>query len=262
MSLPEPFVVRPTPNPNEFAFVTYVRAQWDVDLPIAGSTLYKDWKSSIYPQSSGDWGGYVYADAVEAPADWLGFLWVKKKTEAEKKKPFREHSEMGNHGWPMVLKSINFLQDPGFPVSTQGPGGAILMAARTYVREVLIPSASEGTLFQIREFLSDTPFKVKQTPVPTPGSVSYDYLGCSGSFGECLHPDLKFPTLRTARVKFTAGVGNNGAFGVTRGQRFPATDFEDWSPYILSSKPSYVEGQWYMIQIKVYPPLEPETIIR
>lgn len=242
--------------------MTTVRAQWDVDTPIAGSTLYRDWKSCLWPQASGNYGGYVYADAVEAPADWLSFLWVRKKTEAEKNTPFRTHTEFGNHGWPMVLKSINFLQDPGFPVSVQGPGGAILLAARTYVREVLIPAASEGTKFVIQEFLSDTPFNVKQTPVPNGGSVSYDYLGCSGSFGECLHPDLKFPTLRTARTKYTTGVGNNGAFGVTRGQRFPATDFEEWSPYILSAKPTYTEGQWYMVRIKVFPPFEPETIIR
>lgn len=262
MADPAPFVIRPTPNPNEFSFVTYVRSLWNVQLPTAGATMYRDWQQAISERAYENWGGYVYADAAEAPVGWLAFLWVKKKTETEKKTPFRSHTETGNHGWPMVLKSINFLQDPGFPITTQGPSGNVLLAARTYVREVLIPAASEGTLFKIEEFLSDTPFNVRQAPAPNGSQVSYDYLGCSGAVNDVLHDDIELPNLRTARQRFSTGSGNNSAFGATRGQIFPATPFTEWAPYITSQKVTYTEGQWYMVTIKAYPPVEPETITR
>lgn len=263
MANPEPFILRPTPNPNEFAFVTYVRAQWDVDLPVDGVTLYRDWKSCIYPQAAGDFGGYVYADSVEAPADWLGFLWVKKKTEQEKKTPFREWNEKRNHHWPAILQSIKFFQDAGFPRSTNGSGGSVIRGFNTYVRYTFIPSQDEGSRFLTKLFLSDTPFEIPQSAVPMPTVVAFDFLGVSGSFPESLHRKIIIPPVRTAFAKYSVGGGDQGVGGgVLPGQVFPETNFDTWRSYIVSDTQDHVEGQWVRTQVRVYPPPLPDPITR
>lgn len=262
MANPEPFILRPTANPAEFAFVTYVRAQWDVDIPVPGVTKYADWKHCIYPQASGDYGGYVYADSVESPADWLGFLWVKRKTETEKNTPFRMHETFGNHRWPPEVRSIRFYQDPGFPRAINGPGGSIITGPTYYVRVNYIPEQNEGTRFVTKEFLSDTPFNIPQYPVPEPTSISYDVPGASGSFPECLHPKIVIPATRTATQSFTVTGGSSGASGTVPGQVFPATNFETRSPYFVSDEQQFTDGQWYRRQTQVFPPPELEAINR
>lgn len=257
MADPLQFQIVGTSNPAEFAFITYVRAQWDIDTPIPGVTKYADWKHCIYPQASGNYGGYVYADSAPAPGDWLGFLWVKRKTETEKNTPFRTFTRNGNHRWPAVLYQLSFIQDPAFPASTNGPGGSIVRAPRVYVRQVFKPEANEGSLFKYEYFLSDTPYKIPPYPAPQPQEVSYDYLNASGTFPECLHGDITIPAMRTAIASYTVAGGDQAAAGgVLGGQFFPATEpFEDWIPYVVSDEQQFQDGQYNRLKITVYPPI-------
>lgn len=262
MANPLPFVIIGTPNPNEFSFVTTVRAQWDVPLPKAGVTRYADWGAAIYPQASGDYGGYVYADSTAAPADWLSFIWVRKKTEAEKAVPFRTHQTFGNHHWPAELRSLRFFEDNNFPRAINGPGGSIVTGPSYYVRSVFIPEQEEGTRFITREFLSDTPYNIPQHPVPEPTTVSFDIPGAEGSFRECLHPKIVIPATRTATQSFTVTDGSSGAGGAVPGQVFPATTFETRAPYYVSDDQQFMNGQWYRKLVQVFPPPELEAINR
>lgn len=257
MALPEPFVVVGTVNPNEFAFVTTVRAQWDVPIPVAGATLYRDWKPAEWPQASGDWGGYVYADSMPSPSDWLSFLWVKKKTQTEKDTPYRTFTRNGNHRWPPVLYSLKFLQDPSFPASTNGPGGSIIRAPRVFVRQIFKPESNEGSMFKYEYFLSDSKYEIPPYPAPQPQEVSYDFLGASGTFPECLHKKIVIPAMRTAVAKFSVGGGEQGVGGgVLGGQMFPSTEpFEDWTPYVISDKQVFQQGQYERERVTVYPPI-------
>jgi hypothetical protein len=232
--------------------------------PKAGITIYKDWTPHcLYPQASGDFGGFVFADAVEAPADWLGFLWVKKKTEAEKAVPFREYTEKVNHHWPAILLNLKFFQSSAFPRSTNGPGGGSIMAFDTFVRYTFIPAQNEGSRVVTKLFLSDTPFKIPQASVPMPDVVSFDFLGVSGSFPESLHRKIVIPPLRTAFAKYSTGGGDQGAAGgVLPGQVFPETNFSTWRSYVLSDTQDYVEGQYVRTQRRVYPPPLPDAVTR
>jgi hypothetical protein len=257
MANPDPFVVVGTPNPNEFSFITYVRAQWDVDLPVAGVTIYNQWKEAIHPQSSQDWGGYVYGDTVQASTGWLGFLWVKRKTETEKNTPYRTFTRNGNHRWPPVLYSLNFIQDASFPASTNGPDGSIVRAPRVFVRQVFKPESNEGSLFKYEYFLSDSKYEIPPYPAPQPQEVSYDFLGASGTFPECLHKKIVIRPQRTAVAKYSIGGGEQGVGGgVLGGQLFPSTEpFEDWVPYVISDNQTFQAGQYNRERVTVYPPI-------
>lgn len=256
MADPIPFVLRPTPNPNEFAFVTTVRALWDVTLPTAGVTVYKDWPQAI-PERKGEYGNYVYADSAESPGEWLSFLWVKHKTETEKNTPYRSFTKNGNHRWPPVLYSLKFIQNSAFPVSTNGPGGSIIRGVRPFVRQVFKPESNEGSLFKYEYFMSDTPYNIPPYPAPQPQEVSYDFLGVSGTFPECLHRKIVIPPMRTAIAQYSVGGGEAGAAGgVLGGQTFPATEpFEDWIPYVVSDEQTFAEGQYNRVKVTVFPPI-------
>jgi hypothetical protein len=257
MADPLPFLVVPTANPDERAFITFVRAQWDVVWPAAGVTIYKDWQQAIYPQAQGDFGGYVYADSVQAQGDWLGFLWVKRKSETEKNTPYRTYTKNGNHRWPPVLYRLDFLQNPAFPASTNGPDGSIVRAPRIFVRQVFKPESNEGSMFKYEYFLSDTKYNIPPHPAPQPQEVSYDFLGCSGTFPECLHEKIEIKPQRTAIAKYSVGGGEQGAAGgVLSGQVFPKTrPFVDWIPYIVSDEQTFSEGQYNRVRVTVYPPI-------
>lgn len=252
----------PTPSPNEWSFVTVVRSLWGVQMPVAGQTIYRDWKQMIPQRAAGNYGSYVYADSVEAPAGWLGFLWVRHKTEKEKATPFRTIETFGNHRWPPELRSLRFFADPSFPRAINGPGGSIITGPTYYVRQVYIPEQNEGTRFVIREFLSDTPFKIPLHPVPEPTSVSYDVPGASGSFPECLHPKIVIPAFRTATQSFTVTDGSSGAAGAIPGQAFPATNFETRAPYFVSDEQQFTNGLYYRKQVQAFPPPELDPINR
>jgi hypothetical protein len=262
MAAPEPFVIRPTPNPDEFSFITTVRALFNVPLPKKGVTIYHAWGASIPERAAEDWGGYVYGDSVESPVGWLSFLWVKKKTELEKSTPFRTYERFGNHRWPPVLRGLKFFQDTNFPNAINGPGGRIIFAPRYYVREIFIPEQNEGTRFVTEEFLSDSKYDIPQYPIPEATSVSYDILGVSGRFPECLHQRIVIPSTRTATAAYSVGEGNTGAAGALAGQIFPATNFEERAPYYVSDQQQFRDGQWYRERTQVFPPPELEPIIR
>jgi hypothetical protein len=175
--------------------------------------------------------------------------------------PYETEYKFGNHYWPPVLKSISFIPDRSFPNSTRGPDNSIINATRYYTREVYIPSVSEGTLFTIDKFIYPYEPEIPQHDTPTPTRVSWDMLGNTGSFEECLHPDIIIPATRTAFAKYTAGESAS-AGGSLNGQRFPATNFTEWQDYVVSDTFSFENGAYIRVRITVTPPAEPEIIIR
>lgn len=265
---PPPAVLIPTPDPDQWVLSTTHEQNSVKKWPKAGVTLFGGWAGndvSSWKQKIGSTGTpystYIFTDTAEAPAGWVRFLWVPVRTADQRKTPFRVHQYTGDQHWPAILKSINFIQDNQFMQATSNPNGGLTLGSSTYTRTVYVPEAEQGSLFRVSEYLSDVKYRIPLHPAPQTTDVSYDYLGARGSFPNCLHPDLKFPSLRTGIRTFTAGETGSAA-GVLRGQRFPATDFDSWSPFFVSDKQTFVNGMWHRIQIEVFPPLEPETSIR
>lgn len=266
------FHITGTPDPNEEAFFTDLNQealknlrndQWPRTSDGGNTaTLYQDWVLSLPERVKQGWGNYVYVRKRPLGDGVIRFFWAKNKTEEEKNTPYRETPSFGNHYWPPMLLLLRFIPDRNFPITTQGANGQMIVGYRHYVREVFIPGANEGSLFITREFFAAEKFDIGQHPVPEPTAVSYDYLGARGSFPECLHDRIRIPAMRTAFASYTTGGGSAGASGVLAGQIFPATNFTEWAPYIVSDKQVETEEGWKREQVEVFPPPIPDTIIR
>lgn len=254
----------PTPNPSEMAFRVREDAAFvfPSQFPQRGDK-FKDCKilsvkSRVAQQ---DLASYEYT-YFSKEGETLWFYFVKPKTEEEKNTPFRITRSFGNHSWPPILKALVLIADSSFPRSTN-VGGAngqqgIVTGPSYYVREIYIPEANEGSLFQLEEFFAPTPFKIPQHEVPQPSSVSYDVPGRSGTFPRCLHKKLIVPNARTGTEK-VIGDTTGDAAGIVSGQVFPATNFTEWDAYVISDKETFDVG-YYRQKITVYPPDEPQTV--
>ncbi len=278
MTIPHPFLVIPTTNQNERAIQTFhdldnsrlllSTDSGDKGWPIQEVTLYKNWflRDAGRVNQNDDsklWGNYVYWKQVDAPPGQVSFIWSKYKSEKEKNsEPFQKWFEQGNHYWHGILQGVNFFPDKDFPLSTNGPDGGIVVAARLYDRIVYIPPVSEGSLFEHRLYLSPSKFKIVQHQVPVPTAVSWDYHDSRGSFPECLHKKLVFPGMQSAFASFTTGGGEVSAFGSSPTQIFPETNFDEWAVYCLSDQQEQTNTGWLRHQIWVYPPDQPETIVQ
>jgi len=222
-------------------------------LPVEG-TLFSDtsWKG-IFPRDYMKlYSGFRYATQLEDTKDGAQLLFAKVRTDAEINTPFRSTSRFGNHYWPPVLKSLTFPIVTGFPYVIQTGASTWVTSDRRVVREVYIPSANEGSRFIEDEFTSDQPFSIPQYPVPTASAVSYHLVNINGGFPECLHK----------KIDILAIVGADGSTGgVVPGQEFPATNFTEWQPYVISDTQELTGGVYYRKRVRVFPPPEPKTII-
>jgi len=259
-----------TPDPHEVTLVTFVD-RYNValrDIPVVGST-FKLWTQAYgFTELVAAHGNWTFAQmkTQDAPGQMNAFYWVRPRTATERQTPFRTSTKFGNHRWPPILKELSFSLARDFPLVTQAPKRAqaqdsmqTVFANRYLVREVYIPEVNEGSRFEIEEFTSDTPFDIPQHPVPTTTSVTYNYLNIRGGFPECLHKRIDIGNL----ISTVASYGNStitDTYNELRGQVFPATNFTEWAPYVVSDEQEFVNGVWYRRRIRVYPPAVPETI--
>ncbi len=276
MKIDKPWKLMATPDPGGFSFQTThdpdKKLAWftevgDNGIPIPSVTLYKNWilrePKRADETYGGIWGNFILLDSTVGQEGEVVFTWAENKTQEEQNTPFRTWTEMGNHYWHPILHSVKFYPDTHFPVSTNGPDGGIIVAARLYDRISYTPAVSEGTLFQHDLFFSGTKFVIGQSAVPTPTAVSWSYHDSQGSFPECLHPKLVFPPIRSAFASFTTGGGTVAANGASNGQVFPSTSpFEEWQPYVLSDKQDQIDSGWLRHRITVFPPQAPDIITR
>lgn len=220
-------------------------------------TLYKNFDKRLFGK---DWlkafEDYRYIQSAEGEnANVVSLLFFPSLTDAQRNKPYRTLSYFGDHRWPPILHSIVFIKDNTFPRFTsggKGGQGAIISGPTYYAREVYTPECYEGSRFLQEEFISDVPYNIPLYPVPVPTAVSYDLPGIRGSFPECLHPKIVIPAAQTANAAFVAGDYATTS-GAVQGQVFPATNFEDWSPYVLTDKQWFDNG-YRRTRIQVAPP--------
>lgn len=271
MSQPLTHAVEATPNNQILALRVQVRqdvlASNPNIVPPEG-TLYKDFEGRLF---SKDWlakfGNYRFIDTdngrqqsqnpnakvmgMAAPVEGinggatLSLLFLPSLSASQRDTPFRTMTSMGNHRWPPILLELALLQERSIPQSNY------------FVRERYIPDVNEGTRFVQEEFFSDVPYIIPSYEVPIPSSVSYDVSGARGSFPECLHDDITIKGTQTYNLITFLTAGS--AFGNLQGQFFPATNFIEWAPYVLSDDQNFQSG-YYRKRITVWPPEMPEEI--
>lgn len=257
-----------TPNPEE----TSLRVAINPGLMKASygrpfGTKYRDCPETFVSKDkvARGYGDYILSD-VQNGDSAIFWSFAKNKTEEEANVPFRETTHMRNHPWPPILYALVLIPDYTFLRTGKGYNSATneiseVVAPNHYVREVFVPGVNEGTKMVKREFFGPRPFNIPQSPVPVPTAVSYDINGVQGRFPECLHPRIELGSTRSGIAQVSAGVVSSVG-GALEGQIFPATNFEEWAPYITSDTQELTGGGWYRVQWFAIPPPPPDVIVQ
>lgn len=232
-------------------------------LPPKG-TLYKNFPRGVITKDYNlKFGDYVFTR--QGPNSSSGdptIYFAPPMTEEESETPFETETSYGNHYWPPVLRALVFIPDKNVPITARVGDDNFVKAYRHYTREVYIPSVSEGTLFTVDKFLYPQEPSIPQHDAPVPTRVSWDFLGNTGQFEECLHPKIIIPDQQTA-FEYTKAVGEStAASGSLQGQIFPATNFTRWSDYVVKDSFEFENGAYIRTRVTVTPPPEPRRIIR
>lgn len=258
-----------TPNPSERSLVVTVSeasfASAAGKLPKEG-TLYgsSEWKTFFGADYRKEFSDFVYLGQGDDSQHSGQLVFSMNKTVEEASTPFRTVIECKNHRWPPVLKRLIPVPVSGFPLSTQTTNGTALgtsFATRYRMIEFYIPEVVEGTKFITDYFTGPRPFAIPQHQVPLPTSVSYDLINLRGGFPECLHKKIDFgELLGTTNSQYGATVSND--YQVLQNQVFPATNFVDWEPYVLSDTQEFIGSCYYRTRVRVFPPEQPPAIRR
>lgn len=184
-------------------------------------------------------------------------LFVRSMTNNQRLTPYRTITSFGGEFvWDAILKALVFIPDRNFGRSTNGirnGRGAVISGPQYYVRQVYQPAVRRGTRFITQYFFSDKPYNIGSQLVPIPRSVFYDVPGAQGYFPDCLGPEVRIPDTQTANAAFVAGA-QAYASGALQGQYFPATNFEEWSPYFSKIDQDFQNG-YLMTRTMAIPPL-------
>lgn len=257
-----------TPHNGERTFAIYVpenETQQGRELPALG-TLWNecpDWlrraERVIPPLQS-----YKLA-WLEAVETGRLFYFAKVKTEAERNRPYLEWQVRRMHHWPTVLLKLWFEQDNSLPLSGLKADGTVGTQPRVFERMKYRDGGQFPTTFIIRHFLSDVPWPASALGRITPitDSIHWNFMGNSGSFPECLHPRVSFPSFTTGsgNVMFGAGTPEVEIGTDLKAQEFPATTMTDWERYVVECTTNPVLGQWFREDVVAVPPVDDREVL-
>ncbi len=259
------FLTEITPNPAEVSIKVKVDANQlnPLTIPTIGLAYNKINKTITNPRvSECGFGSYEYISATQDGNDiWLHF--GKPKTPQEKNTPFRTSYSTRFYPWPPVLEMLKIVGTSAFP-QVVNTGYNTVKAPRYFPRYRYRPTPSVSSIIKIEQFLAPTPFDgqalIHQQPIPT--EISGQYLGMSVSFPRCLHPkvilDENVPGAFVVEGQGTVDVPTTGN---ANRQIFPATNFLDWSPFVLEDQCQPVGGLYLRERITIYPPFRPPPIV-
>lgn len=235
------------------------------DIPAIGTPL-RNCEAEIRKRIPSAWHDYVFTEVTKGPPGFCTFKFVAVKTVSGRNTPFEEFVTYRQWTWPAVLYSLKFYPDERFPQSASavpkdaGTKGKVFRPT-WYARRIFKDETTYSCRCIVRRFLSDaSPFSDEDVDhmQPVAGVIEWDFNGASGGM-RCLHPDIAVPShgrVYTVSYDATASAAIQGRNMPER--HFPATNFEDWAPFILEDAQVQENGQWYREQVEIFPPPEPE----
>ena len=255
----------PTPNPSEIMFrVKQPGAIFNsTQMPTIG-TPYN--QCDILPVKSmvqlQGYGSYVYV-MCQRDKENMWFYFGKAKTQAERDTPFRTYYTKQNHPWDAVLEDIYFVKGSKYVSTTLGEATAVTVEPVYYPRYRYRPAVTVNSLVRIDLYLAEVPWdKAKfrhEQPVPT--DVQGSYQGIDVSFPRCLHGKVTFPeAVPGAQVVTGVGMENPPSGRNPSKMIFPATNFTDWAPFVISDEEEPVNGLYLRQKKTIVPPTMPETV--
>jgi hypothetical protein len=70
---------------------------------------------------------------------------------------------------------------------------------------------------------------------------------------DCLHPDVRIGSLPSGT--FSTQFYFSPVFGSRVDIFYPATNFTDWTPFVLRDSQKQVNGMWVREKVTIYPPI-------
>lgn len=258
------FELVPTPNPEELSFRVkgYAADFQATQMPAVGTRYAACSMLRTRPKVQLDGClDYVYLEC-QREGDWLWFYFGKNKTVAQRNTPFRTSASTRQYPWPGVLYSLDIYKSSEFPLTIYN-GQSIESAPRYFAKYRYKPTPNVSSVVKIEEYLSEVAYPQETLthiqPIPT--DINGDFLGKQINFPRCLHPRVEFDT----NVPGAQKVFGQGTIGTSSGwnpdkQVFPATNFLDWTPFVIEDDVNLVNGQYYRRKTTIYPPVSPRKV--
>jgi hypothetical protein len=180
--------------------------------------------------------------------------------------PFNSFNTNKRWSWPTVLHSLRFVDDPSRPIVTNAPnqsdprGYAPVFTPSVYVRMITTSATNALCECVVEQFCSDQPWEVVEHPQPVEDTVEWDFAGSRGGI-TCLHPKVVVPSRGNAYRTVVNGTVKTTAAPISNERVYPATNFEDWEPFVLSDEITRENGVYFRERVTIYPPAPNDRVI-
>jgi len=262
----------PTPDPSTISFRISESAQsFRVgDIPKQGAK-FADTRLTKSRVQQDNFANYTYQYMGREKANlWFYFTFpysaeIDPVTGQPKNQvPFNSFTTNKRWSWPAVLHRLIFVPSQ-VPLITAVPnpddskGYAQAFVERLVPRRVYTPATNALCECLVEQFLSDVPWDTVEHPQPVDGEVEWDLPGTSASI-QCLHPRIEIPSAgRPYTVVVNATPYSSAPIGQNR--IYPATNFEDWAPFVVSDEVVRQNGVYFRERVTIYPPAPNERIV-
>lgn len=260
------FDLLPTPDPSQLSFRVKEHAAdfQATQMPAVGTRYAQCSMLPVRPKIQLEgYNDYVYI-MCQREGEFLWFYFGKNKTPAQRNTPFRSFYDNQNYAWPAVLEAIYFVKSTTF-VQSVYTGTTTQTAPSYFPRYRFRPQVPYNSTILIEQFLAEVPWEREDLthPQPVPTDINASYVGINIDFPRCLHGKATFPELVPGAL-IVDGVGTENPRGDlnTSEMIFPATNFEDWSPFVPRDTQQPTGGLWLREKVTIYPPPIPESIER
>jgi hypothetical protein len=179
--------------------------------------------------------------------------------------PYNTYTTNKRWSWPAVLHRLIFVPDSlplitAVPNASDAKGYSQAFVQRLVPRRVFTPPTSALCECLVEQFVSDTPWPTMEHPQPVDGEVEWELPGTSERI-TCLHPRIEIPSSgRPYTIVVNATPTNTSQIGSKR--IFPATNFEDWEPFVLSDEVTRENGVYLRERVTIYPPAANERTVQ
>lgn len=209
------------------------------------------------------YGDYVYLRSEKEGADYVTLFFGKPKTTQQRNKPFNYWYDTRQYTWPAVLEDLWVAKVIGFPQAVN-VGENTETADRLLPRYRYRPAVSHNSVIKVEQFLSDVAWPESELihAQPMPTDIDGFYVGLSIRFERCLHPTVIFPRLGSESVTYGVGASPVPMGRNVNRQIFPATNFLDWSPFVIEDRQQPTNGLWLRERVTIFPPSPPEEVLQ
>jgi hypothetical protein len=243
-------------NPTQLHVLAAVQVQKLATLPAVGTTYaaLASATEGVDQRRLDEFGAYVLSTFASAEPGWLICRFVPTETDASRRVPFRTTASNRMYSWPAVLYEIRFEIDQNNPRSGEDSTG-VIFTPRGLVNHRYRPAGTYLSPTKTEEFASLTQWKANQMPCVQPQGmpVTWNYYGDSDGFSEVLHEGVTVPPQYEV---YTRSGGGTIPGLVQEEQVYPATNFSDWTQFVLADEQEFNKGDglWYRTRVTILPP--------